>query len=105
MARPKGSRGSWFAKWRGNDIPCVHRCWTSGTWPKYRDPYVDDSPRWASFIEALRDGRTILTDDELDASGMPVSRKGYLSLWSIGDVSVSDGILEFEFRQRLEDFR
>lgn len=105
MARPKGARGSWFATWRGEEIPCVHKCWTVGTWPIYRDPFVNENPRWNPFIEGLRNGQAILTEDELDAAGMPLSRKGYLSLWKIGPATVSDGVLEFEFLERLEDFR
>ena len=104
MARPKGERGSWFAKWKGDDLPCVHRCWTKGTWPRYVDPGLTGSPKWEPFIEALKRGLAILTEDELDAAGMPVNRSGYVGLYRIENVEVCGNELRFDFTERLTSF-
>jgi hypothetical protein len=105
MAKPKGERGSWFAQWDGESVPCVHRRWTEGVWPHHCDPCVDDNPKWVPFIEALKLGRAILTEDNLDPSRIPVTRKAYVAIYRIENVEVSGGELHFDFRERLADFR
>ena len=99
MPKPIGERGSWFAKWRGERLPCVHRCWTVGTWPHYADPEVEADGKWPPFIEALRDGKAILTDGTSDV------RTGYVGVYRIDNVEVRDGLLQFDFKERLADFR
>ena len=105
MTQPKGERGSWFAQWAGERLPCVHRRWTNGIWPHHCDPGVNDNPKWGPFVEALKRGRVILTDDNLDPGGIPVSRKGYVALWRIDNVELLGTELHFDLRERLGDFR
>lgn len=107
MARPVGSRGSWFAVWQGESLPCVHKCWfkVSGKQPHYLDPGVTDDPKWAPFVQAIAEKkRVLLTDDELDALGSPVNRIGYIGLYRVDNVSFSSTELQFDFVERLESF-
>lgn len=105
MGKPKGERGSWFAEWRGEMLPCVHRCWTNGIWPHHCDPGVSDNPKWGPFIEALKLGRAILTEDHLDRSGHPVGRKGYVALYRVENVELRGNELHFDIKDRIADFR
>jgi hypothetical protein len=103
MVKPKGQQGSWFAKWDGEDLPCVHDHWRTGA--IYRDPHVDDRKQWSNFIEALRTGRkAILTKSEVTGP-LALRRAGYLSLWTIDDVEAGDGVLTFRFVKKLREFR
>lgn len=105
MAKPRGERGSWFAEWKGEKLPCVHRCWTRGIWPHHCDPGVSDKPQWEPFINALKEGRAILTEDELDKEGVPINRNGYVALYRIENVTLRGNELHFDFTERLADFR
>ena len=103
MAKPIGVRGSWFASWRGEKLPCAHKRWFKNG--HYSDPLVTDDPKWGPFIQAIRDGGVvILTDDELDPSGIPIRRTGYIATYRVENVSVADATLEFDFAERLESF-
>lgn len=99
MAKPEGKRGSWFAKWKGEEYPCVHRCWTKGNWPRYLDPGMDDNPKWGPYVESLKLGHAILTEDELDEAGNPINRTGYVGLYRVENVEVRDKELHFEFKE------
>ena len=106
MARPKGQRGSWFALWKGDALPCVHEVYfhqeADGS-ARYVDQYVDARPKWASFIASIRDQRkVILTADRLE-DGIPRKRKGYLSLWRVDNVVLDGTVLSFDFIERLPD--
>lgn len=107
MAKPRGSRGSWFASWKGESLPCVHDYWAKGIWPKYCDPNVSDDWRWQPFIEAIRNGRrVILTNDKPDANGQPSGdRDSYIALYEVDKVEVIGSELHFDFVKRLEEFR
>lgn len=107
MAKPKGERGSWFASWKGERLPCVHDYWSAGIWPWYSDPNVTNDPKWPPFIEAIRHGqKVILTNDKLDNAGNPSgNRDSYIALYRIDSVGVEDGKLRFRFVERLENFK
>ena len=47
----------------------------------------------------------ILTDDELDSSGIPTRRTGYIAMYKVENVTVSNATLEFDFVERLENFK
>ncbi len=107
MGKPTGYRGSWFAAWKGQSLPCVHACWCrpgKGTLT-YLDPHVGTDPKWGPFIAAIRAGETvILTTDEMGEDGQPKSRTGYVATYRVRNVAVDGSTLSFEFVQRLENF-
>src|SRR3546814_11835497 len=75
MRKPKGRQGSWLAEWDGEQLPCVHKRWTKGTWPEYVDPGVDDRPEWVPFVTALSDGKkALLTTRDIPEDGEPWRR-------------------------------
>ncbi|SJM61917.1 hypothetical protein FM111_08580 [Brevundimonas diminuta 3F5N] len=107
MAKPVGRRGSWFADWKGESLPCVHECWCrpgKGTL-SYLDPHVGDDPKWSPFIAAIRSGeKVILTRDELGADGQPFRRLSYIATYGVKDVQVEGTNLAFQFVERLDNF-
>ena len=107
MRKPKGTRGSWFADWNGESLPCVHDHWTKGIWPHYCDPHVSDDKRWVPFIEAIRNSKTvILKNDKLDADGLPSgNRNSYIALFRVENVALRGSELHFDFVERLSDFK
>jgi len=106
MAKPTGQRGSWFAEWRGESLPCVHACWcrTSKGQMIYLDPHVGNDPKWAPFIVAIKRGTVILTGDELGDDGQPFRRTSYIASYRIQNVQLTGTNLAFEFVERLENF-
>lgn len=107
MAKPTGQRGSWFADWKGEALPCVHECWCSGGRGtlSYLDPHVGSDPKWVPFIAAIRSGKkVILTKDELREDGQPVRRTGYIAAYRIQNVVLDGTNLSFDFVQRLDSF-
>lgn len=107
MTKPKGIRGSWFATWKGERIPCVHEHWTRGIWPHHLDAGVDGSSKWEPFIRAIVDGKkVILTDDKLGPDGEPSGdRNSYIALYRVENVELRGNELHFDFVERLENFR
>lgn len=96
MAQPTGSRGSWYALWRGEEIPCIHKCWVTSEAGclYYCDPGVSEEWEWPAFIEAIRQKRrVIMTDDLLDERGSPRNAKA-ISLFSALGISRL-GIMSF----------
>ena len=107
MAKPTGQRGSWFAVWKGESLPCVHACWVPPARGKmtYLDPHVGDDPKWAPFIAAIKTGgKVILTDDELGEDGQPFRRTSYIAAYRVRNVEVTGTNLAFEFVERLDNF-
>src|SRR3546814_4866977 len=97
MRKPKGRQGSWLAEWDGEQLPCVHKRWTKGTWPEYVDPGVDDRPEWVPFVTALSDGKkALLTTSDIPEDGEPWRRSGYVAVYAIDDVRIEGGVLRSE---------
>ena len=97
--QPVGHPGSWFAKWNGEKLPCVHQHWTKGTWPEYVDPGYDGRSEWRPFIEALEaGGKAILTTSHPpDESGIR-RRRSYIGIWGVSEVRITGkGELRFIF--------
>ncbi len=96
---PDGHAGSWFAKWEGESLPCVHQHWTKGSWPEYVDPGYDARAEWGPFIEALKTGKkAILTTSHLPDDSGKRRRKSYIGVWYVSDVRITqDGELRFLF--------
>src|SRR3546814_13205938 len=92
MRKPKGRQGSWLAEWDGEQLPCVHKRWTKGTWPEYVDPGVDDRPEWVPFVTALSDGKkALLTTSDIPEDGEPWRRSGYVAVYAIDEVRNEGG--------------
>lgn len=107
MAKPTGHRGSWFADWKGQSLPCVHECWCRGGKGtlNYLDPHVSGDAKWGPFIAAIRSGETvILTKDELGDDGQPFRRTAYIATYRVQNVVLEGTNLSFEFVQRLDNF-
>jgi hypothetical protein len=108
MSKPMGKRGSWFADWKGESLPCVHQCWVESPGQKrmtYCDPGLSDDPKWSPFVATLQaGGKAILTEDSLRQDGFPADRLGYVALYEIANVSTATGELRFDFVRRLENF-
>lgn len=104
LPKPKGRQGSWFARTEDRDLPCVHDHWEKAL--KYRDPNVDGRRQWVKFLAALRSGQpVILTQSRITEGGAKWRRSRYLSLWRIANVQVTDGVLTFDFVDKLAEFR
>ena len=106
MAKPKGQRGSWFADWKGQSLPCVHACWCRPGKGRmtYLDPFVGDDPKWGPFIAAIRHGTVILTNDDVGQDGQPFRRTAYIATYRVRNVQVIGTHLAFELVERLDDF-
>lgn len=104
--KPIGKAGSWFANWKGDNIPCVHSIcvYRDGAVFRYSDP-IDEHPKWPEFIAGIREaGKVIVTDGVLDKDGLAGRRARYVALFSVTKVTEIDVKLEFEFVNRLTDF-
>jgi hypothetical protein len=106
VAKPTGQRGSWFADWKGESLPCVHACWcrTGKGKMTYLDPHVGDDPKWGPFIAAIERGKVILTRDEIAEDGQPFRRTSYIASYRVQNVQVMGTNLAFEFVERLDNF-
>jgi hypothetical protein len=76
---------------------------------RYHDPGLAyGSPLYGPLIEVIGHGRqVILTKDEVagSGSGMSFKRNGYIALYRVDNVKAEDGVLSFDFVERLEDFK
>lgn len=87
MRKPKGHSGSWFAKWEGESLPCIHQRHLHGT--HYIDPGMDDNPKWPRFIVELRaKKKAIVTTSYPPGDNGIHRRKSYIGIWEIGDVDI-----------------
>lgn len=102
--KAKGQRGSWFATVGEERLPCVHKHWFQKG-AIYKDPgCLNDSSRWREFFDALqKKGRVIMTDDEFSPDQKNFRRTGYIATFSVEDLRVSAGCLQFRFVDRLEE--
>jgi hypothetical protein len=99
MAKPHGKRGSWFADWRGETLPCVHQFW----WKNggYHDIYARPGVRkFEELVEAIK--RVILTKDETPDGGHSFQRLDYICIFEVEDVQFDDGGLRFRCTSRQE---
>lgn len=104
--RPVGHQGSWYARWDGKDIPCIHRHPTLLRGLHYRAPIWDSPERHLRYFEDIRELRkVILTKSELLESGH-YARKGYIALWRVDNVELdADGFIHLDLVERLHEFR
>lgn len=67
-------------------------------------------PKHAAFVDAIRSaGRVVLTDDDVrEAEGMHQfarKPKGYISLWTIANVTFDNNGLHFDFVEPVANLR
>jgi hypothetical protein len=99
VVKALGSKGSWFAEWEGEALPCVHEHWKSGDC--YADPEISSRGRWPKFVAGLHaKGRVLVTRDHI-VDGFPRGRRGYASVWEIESVSADQDALRFRFIRQI----
>jgi hypothetical protein len=100
--KPKGRRGSFFAQFNGELLPCVFERWKNGE--HYLDPGAKPSwRRWAKYFAAIRDGqKVILTTQKVLENGL-FKRTGYKAIYSVSECRMSEDGLEFSFGPLLTD--
>src|SRR5690348_15743169 len=105
MFKAIGERGSWFAVVDGRRIPCAHKYWWKGR-SHYLDPGAKPGERqWDEYIEALRQGKeAILTNDDLLPNGT-FKRTGYIALFEIDDIRITNEGLEFGFKKKITSLK
>ncbi len=71
----------------------------------YVDPKCDpEDAKWVPFLAALSEvKRVILTRDGPPNENMSRDRQGYIALFRIGDITVENGELRFQFIKRLAE--
>ncbi len=106
MIKAKGKRGSWFATWQKENLPCVHEEWYNhkqGGLPFYLDPGVKlGEKQWDDFIDALKNKkRVILTRDEY-TEPKNFKRSDYQGIFDIDNIAIDDAGLRFDFIKRIK---
>jgi hypothetical protein len=105
-AMPKGNHGSWCAEYKGRKYACVHEdlCvpGEDGKYVQYIDKEYTGRGRWKSLEKEINAKLKVLVTKSHWKEGVR-RRKGYLSLWEIKNVSITGGILQFDFIQPIEN--
>jgi hypothetical protein len=89
-----GHQGSWFAKWQGQELPCIHE--DCVVWNELRyhhsHPRYNSGEQTARYIETLKTvKRVILTKSPEDADGAR-HRERYLGVFDIDNARLEDGV-------------
>ena len=73
----------------------------------YRDPnYSKDDRQWAELMDALnKQKQAILTKDTTPNNGKSFDRTGYIALYRIDHIQVTDSEMSFQFVERLADLK
>jgi hypothetical protein len=101
--KPKGSRGSFFATFDGESIPCVSEHWKDGL--RYSDPGAKPSwRRWIKYFGAIRDGQKVILTRQKDLGNGSFKRTGYSAIYSVSECSMSENGLEFSFGHCIKEF-
>ena len=92
-----GQQGSWFARYKGVQYPCVHNRYMNWKVQRYCD--ADPDQRIPSaYVEAIISrGRVLVTESNPDGS-----RHHYKGLLEVGNVQWENGTLSFDVVKRLE---
>jgi hypothetical protein len=96
--KARGHRGSWFARVGDDDIPCAWHEWLRGM--HYSDPHFVNEGKWVKYLEALQRDRKIVLTRKREKDGKWL-RDGYIGVFKITNITVSDRGLEFELTERL----
>jgi hypothetical protein len=102
--KARGQRGSWFARIGDEDIPCAWLQWRTGN--HYCDPVVEPNKgKWPKYIEAIKIGSKVALADKREDENGDWHRDGYIGLFEIANVTVSDRGLEFDFVARIANLK
>lgn len=106
MAKPTGQQGSWYARWDGEDVPCIHSHPTLLHGTHYKAPIWDSPERHRRYFEDIqRLGKVILTKSRLGENGHYV-REGYIGLFRVTNAVLNvQGEIELDLAERLVSFR
>jgi hypothetical protein len=104
MKKIVGKRGSWYATFDGESLPCTHEHWVDKKLMEYEDPGAKPgTKKWDDFIDSLGSkGKAILTDDKFLGDGMGFKRKSYIGVFEIANVRMEDDMLKFKFVRRIQ---
>ena len=81
MSKPVGQQGSWYARWDGEDIPCIHNHPTLLSKMHYKAPIWDSPERHHRYFgDIQRLGKVILTRSRLGDNGHYI-RESYIALF------------------------
>jgi hypothetical protein len=102
--KARGHRGNWFARIGDDDIPCAWLQWRTGN--HYLNPYGTDAldGKRVKYIEALRRDQKVALTGKRENDGKWL-RDGYIGLFEIANVAVTDRGLEFDFVRRIAHLR
>jgi hypothetical protein len=106
-SRPKekavGSHGSWFARVRQESLPCIHKYWLKGM--QYHDPNcVLGEKQWDEYVAAIREiKKVILTTDDIVGDRPNFQRTGYVTIFTVDEVTLEGRDLKLRLVDRLID--
>lgn len=93
-----GHQGSWFAKVGDQEVPCVWAFWLTAM--HYQDIGADPSDtKWQKFLEALRSSKLVALTGRRVQDGKWL-REGYIGLFKIENVTLTESGLEFDLVER-----
>lgn len=116
-----GQQGSWFATVDkiaeqygipdGTSLPCVHsRFWvTQNGKPEHHEPFLNPdhpygSEKYIKYFDAIKKGLVILTNSKWseDNDGhLHATRTGYVAIFKVANVRDDNGILEWDYVERI----
>lgn len=106
MSKPVGQQGSWYARWDGEDIPCIHNHPTLLSKMHYKAPIWDSPERHHRYFEDIqRLGKVILTRSRLGDNEHYI-RESYIALFRVANLQLTEaGDIELDLVERLHSFR
>jgi hypothetical protein len=74
--------------------------------PVYRDIFDEMDQQRLSYIDAIKQHKlVIVTSPKRELVDGHPSRDKYVALWSVDNVVFNDGVLTFDFVDRIRDYR
>jgi hypothetical protein len=105
----KGTRGSWFAR-AGNEIlPCVHKEWfmpkdSHHPYPHYADAGVKvGEKQWDALIAGIKASKKVILTNDRWSETKNFVRTGYIAIWNVDNIVVTNGMLYFDFIKRVAE--
>jgi hypothetical protein len=93
--KARGHRATWFARIGDEEVPCAWDWWRTGN--HYLDPGARPGKgKWDKFIAAIKTGGKVALTGKREVEGK-WQRDGYIALYRVANVRVSDQRLEFDF--------
>ncbi|MBO6901875.1 MAG: hypothetical protein JJ864_11060 [Rhizobiaceae bacterium] len=70
----------------------------------YHDPHYANEKQWTDLVDAIKlTGKVVLTTGRIHADGYGFDRTGYVAVFGVANVTVSDAGLEFDLVERLAE--